>query len=279
MSKLREQMKLDLDLKGFSQKTKVCYLRHVELFAKYFSKSPELVGDKEIKEYLHYLLVDKNMSRSYNAQAYSALKFLYETTLKRDWKSYKIPRSKKAKKLPTVLSREEVKRIFKVTNNPKHRSVLMTIYSSGLRVSEAVNLKIKDIDSGRLQIFVRGGKGQKDRYTILSRKNLEVLRDYWKLYKPATWIFPGRDNHKPISTRSIQKVFVESVKKAGITKDVSVHTLRHSFATHLLESGVDIYHIQKLLGHSSIRTTSVYIHICSEDSLNIQSPLDDKNNE
>lgn len=139
MSKLREQMKLDMDLKAFSQKTKVSYLKHVELFAKHFNKSPELLGDKEIKEYLHYLLVGKKMSRSYNAQAYSALKFLFETTLKRDWKSYKIPRSKKEKKLPAVLSREEVKRIFNVTTNPKHRAILMIIYSSGLRVSEAAN--------------------------------------------------------------------------------------------------------------------------------------------
>lgn len=274
MSKLREEMKKDMDLKAFSEKTKSSYLRHVEMFAKYFGKSPELLGDKEIKDYLHYLMVGKKISRSYCSQAYSGLKFFYETTLKRDWKSYRIPRSKSEKKLPSVLSREEVKRIINVTKNPKHRTILMTIYSSGLRVSEAACLKTKDIDSGRLQIFVRGGKGQKDRYTILSSKNLEQLRDYWKLYHPKTWLFPGSTCDKPITTRSIQSFFDKAVIKAGITKDVSVHTLRHSFATHLLESGVDIYHIQKLLGHASISTTSVYIHVCSEDTLNIKSPLD-----
>lgn len=279
MSKLREQMKYDMDLKGFSEKTKIAYLKHVEYFAKYFKKSPELLGEGEIKAYLHHQLIERKMSRSYNTQAYSALKFLYETTLKREWKAYKIPRCKREKKLPKVLSREEVKRIFNVTKNPKHLAILMTTYSSGLRVSEVVNLKVDDIDGKRLQLFVRGGKGQKDRYTVLSRKNLELLRDYWKLYHPKTWLFPGQDLNEPLCVRSVQKIFEKSVKKAGITKDVSVHTLRHSFATHLLESRVDTFYIQKLLGHSSLKTTAIYIHVGNLDGMNIKSPLDDIDNE
>ena len=160
MSKLREQMKRDLDLRGLSPKTKEQYLAHVEKFSKYFNKPPEQMGEPEIKQYLHFLLVEAGMSRSYNAQAYSAIKFLYETTLKMDWGKFKIPRSKKVKKLPVVLSQEEVRRIFNVTCNLKHRAILMTIYGSGLRVSEAVNLKPEDIDSSRMQLRVRAGKGK-----------------------------------------------------------------------------------------------------------------------
>lgn len=274
MSKLREQMKRDLDLRGLSTKTKEQYLAHVEKFSKYFNKPPEQMGEPEIKQYLHFLLVEAGMSRSYNAQAYSAIKFLYETTLKNDWGKFKIPRSKKVKKLPVVLSQEEVRRIFNVTGNLKHRAILMTIYGSGLRVSEAVNLKPADIDSSRMQLRIRDGKGKKDRYTLLAQTNLNILREYWKWYRPSCFLFPGKRPDQALTVRTVQKVFEIAVKKAGIKKDVSVHTLRHSFATHMLESGIDVYHIQRLLGHSNVKTTTIYLHIAQQDAVKLSSPLE-----
>lgn len=274
MSKLREQMKMDMDLKGFSQKTKDAYIRHVEKFVHHYKRSPEELGDIEIKEYLHYLLTEKKLSQSYNSAAYSALRFLYETTLKRNWDGYKIPRSKKGRKLPVVLSREEVKKIFDVTNNLKHKAILMTIYAAGLRVSEAANLKVDNVDSTRMQLRIEGAKGNKDRYTLLSTTNLNILRQYYSLYHPHKWLFCGAGGFNPINVRTIQRVFKNSINKAGITKNVSVHTLRHSFATHLLDSGADVYHIQRLMGHSTIQTTSVYIHISQKDSLKLVSPLE-----
>lgn len=274
MSKLRDQMMMDMDLKGFSQATKTNYIKHIEKYSRYYKASPEILEEKEIKQYLHFLLTKANMSQSYNSQAYSAMKFLYETTLKRDWDGFRIPRSKKAKKLPVVLSREEIKRIFAVTKNLKHRAILMTIYGAGLRISEAANLRASDIDSDRMQLRIQGGKGNKDRYTLLSKTNLKVLREYWSEFRPKEFLFPGVDKNIQINVRTIQKVFQQVIDKAGITKDVTVHTLRHSFATHLLDSGADVFHIQKLMGHSSVRTTTVYLHVSLNDSLKLISPLE-----
>lgn len=192
----------------------------------------------------------------------------------REWDIKEIPRVKKPKKLPVILSSSEVKRIFDETTNLKHKAILMTIYASGLRVSEVANLRVEDIDSRNMQIRVREGKGKKDRYTILSTENLKILRDYWKYYHVKEWLFPGDLPYKPITTRTIQKIFKKAKDKAEIKKEATVHTLRHCFATHLLESGVDIYHIQHLLGHSNPKTTSIYIHLTCKDVLRIKSPLD-----
>lgn len=274
MSKLREQMLRDMDLKGFSDKTKKVYIEHVARFAKYYKKSPELLGDEEIKQYLHHLLKEKKLSRSYNAQAYSGLRFLYETTLKRNWEEYKIPRSIKERKLPVVMSKEEVKRIFKVTRNLKHLAILMTIYGAGLRVGEVVKLEPKSIDIDRMQILLKEAKGHKDRYTLLSKKNLEILKQYINIYRPQKWLFEGENPENHITERTVQKIFDRAARKAGITKEVTVHTLRHSFATHLYESGIDIYYIQKLLGHSSVKTTTIYIHLSQKNALKIESPLE-----
>lgn len=231
-------------------------------------------GGEEIKEYLHYLITVKKVSHSYVKTVYSALKFFYEVTLQRDWCMKGIPRSKKPKKLPVVLSKPELNDLFNAVTNLKHRAILVTIYAAGLRISEAVNLKVSDIDSKNMQIPVVQGKGQKDRYTLLSPKNLEILRDYWKYHHPTEWLFPGNTADKPISTGSIQKAFKSAKIKAGIKKEATVHTLRHSFATHLVEAGTSIYHIQQLMGHTSPKTTSVYIHISRKDILQVRSPFD-----
>lgn len=252
MSELRCKMKADLELKGYSPKTLSSYIKRVEGFANYFGKSPDDLGEDEIKEYLHHLITLQRSDSCVN-DVYSALKFLYTVTLQKDWNNLRIPRTKMRKRLPEVLATSEIKALLQATTNLKHRTILMTIYAAGLRVSEAATLRVNDIDSKRMLIRVRQGKGNKDRYTILSEVNLSLLRTYWKEYRPKTWLFPGITANKPITTRTIQKVFQMGKEKAKITKDVSVHSLRHSFATHLLESGTDIYHIQRLMGHSSTK--------------------------
>jgi site-specific recombinase XerD len=178
------------------------------------------------------------------------------------------------KKLPVVLSREEIQAIFSVTGNLKHRALLMTIYSAGLRVSEVVHLKVSDLDSQRMVIRVQQGKGQKDRYTLLAQRALDVLRDYWREYRPSGWLFPGKPATEPLSVSAVQRVFERGLHQAGIKKPASVHTLRHSFATHLLEDGTDLYHIQRLLGHSTPKTTTIYLHLSRKDLGSVTSPLD-----
>jgi site-specific recombinase XerD len=274
MTKLREQYKRDLQIKGFSPKTQQAYLRHVVAFSQHFGKSPDLLGVEEIKDYLHYIIVEKKLSKSYVNQVYSGLKFFYETTLGREWEMKSIPRVKRDKKLPQVFSREEIKKILDYTKNPKHKAILTTIYASGLRASEAVNLKPTDIDSKNMQIKVCLGKGRKDRFTVLSRKNLDALREYYNCFRPKDWLFPGADQTRPLTVRTVERVFEVSKAKAGILKPGNVHCLRHSFATHLLECGTDVHYIQALLGHSSIRTTSIYLHATAARIKKIISPFE-----
>lgn len=274
MSTLREKMSMDLQLKNYSSKTQQAYINHVKRYSEHYNQSPDNLGTNEIREYLHYLIMNKGVSSSYINLVYSALKFFYQTTLRREWDITEIPRMKRQKKLPVVLSTTEVQEIFKATTNLKYRAIFMTIYAAGLRISEASNLKISDIDSNNMQIRVIQGKGKKDRYTLLSTENLKNLREYFRLYRPVLWLFPGNPLDKPISDRSIQKMFKKSKEKAGIKKSATVHTLRHCFATHLIESGTSIYHIQKLMGHTNPKTTSIYIHLTRKDLLNVKSPLD-----
>jgi len=274
MGKLREQMKADLELTGFSPKTQKIYLGQVRNFALYFKKSPEQLGEREIKEYLFYLIKERKASSSAVNQCYSALKFLYERTLNRKWVMERIPRTRRKRRLPIVLDRTEVEALFSVIQNLKHRTILMLIYSSGLRVSEAAHLKISDIDSKRMMLRITQGKGSKDRYTILSSVALEVLRQYWHKYRPKEWLFSGQLSDKPISERSIQKIFEKAKNLVGIKKPATVHTLRHSFATHLLEAGTDLHHIQLLLGHKFPKTTTIYLHVSRKDLTRIVSPLD-----
>jgi len=274
MGKLHDQLKRDLELKGYSPNTCRNYLAHVRRFVQHFHRSPEQMGNEEIRTYLHDLLTEKGRSQAYLNQAYSALKFFYETTLHQDWSAFRIPRVKRPKKLPVVLSREEVQTLFSVTRNLKHRALLMTIYSGGLRVQETTQLQVRDIDSRQRLIRVCQGKGGKERYTLLSRRTLEVLRDYWRYSRPSLWLFPGRSMDRPLSTRSVQRVFTQSLTEAQIDKTASVHSLRHSFATHLLDAGVQLCHIQRLLGHKRLDTTAIYLHTSQQDLSRIVSPLD-----
>ena len=273
MGQLRERMIRDMQIRGYGQSTQKAYLSGVSGIARHFDAPPDRLNEDQIRSYLHHLIAERQVSQGYVNQVYSGLKFLFESTLKKDWVSWRIPRAKASRKLPVVLSKHEVARLFAVTANLKHRTLLMVTYSGGLRISEVVNLKPVDIDSDRMRIRVRG-KGGDERDTLLAQSALEILRRYYSQYRPRTWLFEGQIPDRPLHTRSLQKVFERARGSADITKPATAHTLRHSFATHLLESGVDLFFIQRLLGHKSPKTTTVYLHVSNRDVARIQSPLD-----
>jgi site-specific recombinase XerD len=241
----------------------------------YFLNGKELgqVETSDIEKYLLYLVEKRKISVSYHNVSLGAIKFLFEQVLDKHSVAEGIKRPRSEKTLPEVLSEDEVGRLFESITNFKHKCIILTIYSAGLRLSEVVNLKVKDVDSKRMKIFIKGGKGRKDRYTVLSSELLKKLRQYYKLEKPVIWLFEGATGGQ-YSTISVQSIMRDAVMKAGIKKHATVHTLRHSFATHLMESGTDIRYIQNLLGHSSIRTTQIYTHITTCGLEQIRSPLD-----
>jgi site-specific recombinase XerD len=259
----------------YSESTLKTYKNALEDFLNFHHQiALEQLHDGHIQLFLRHLVMERKVSSSYQNQAINAIKFYYEKVLGGKRTTYKIDRPKKEKALPVVLSEEEIVRIFKNVENLKHKAILMVIYSAGLRISECVNLKIKDIDSNRMQIRIEQAKGKKDRYTLLSTKTLTFLRTYFKAYRPKIYLFEGQFGDQ-YSARSIQTIFQETVKKAGITKRVTVHSLRHSFATHLLENGTNLRYIQSLLGHSSSKTTEVYTHITTKGFDQLKSPMDD----
>jgi site-specific recombinase XerD len=267
-------MLLDLQLSGAKPNTQRAYLREAQNLAKYFNKSPEQLGEDELKAYLLHLMKERHLSEGTFRFYVAGLKFLYRTTLKREWavEKIRVPRAKR--KLPVVLDLTEVESLFLVTKNLKHKAILMMTYSSGLRVSETASLKLTDIDSKRMMVRVSQGKGGKDRYSILSQTTLEHLRQYWHKYRPTEWLFEGANKDDHITPHSIQLMFYAARKRAGITKPASVHTLRHSFATHLMEAGTSLHHVQMLLGHRSPTTTTVYLHVSRLNLAQVISPLD-----
>ncbi|MCX7709399.1 MAG: tyrosine-type recombinase/integrase [Clostridia bacterium] len=264
----------ELKLKGYSYKTRKAYIGQIKRFIEFYGKSPEVLGIPEVKQYLLYLIDSEQCSHSYVQQALSSLKFLYNYIIKNTEEISDIPFPKKEKKLPSVLSQSEVKSILGSISNTKHKAMLFMIYSSGLRVGEVVRLKRSDIDTDRMLVRIYQGKGRKDRISILSKAALKVLDVYIGEYRPDDWLFPGQISKNHITERSVQIVFENACKKAEIRKDVSVHSLRHSFATHLLENGTDLRYIQELLGHSSSKTTEIYTHVSTKNLSNILSPLD-----
>jgi len=264
----------ELKLRGYSPKTRKAYRGHIERFLRYCRCDYQQLGESEVREYLLHLLEERTASHAYANQALSALKILVKDVFKKSGLSFDIPRPKKERKLPEVLSQQEVFRLLEAVGNTKHRTIMILTYSAGLRLGEVVRLKIADIDKERNLIYIRQAKGRKDRYTILSLVALEVLEKYLMQYQPENWIFPGAEPGRHLHERSVQKIFEQAQKKAGIKKDVSVHTLRHSFATHLLEAGTDLRYIQELLGHQSSKTTEIYTHVSERHIGRIQSPLD-----
>ncbi len=264
----------ELKIRGYSPKTKKVYRNQVKAFKLFIGGGLLQVTEKQILDYLFYLVDEKQVSESYIDQTVSAIKFLYNVVLKSPKIVGEVPRPRKEHKLPAVLSRDEIIKLVKAVTNPKHRLLLMLTYSAGLRVSEIVSLRVEDIDGDRGLIFVKRAKGKKDRNSILSAIVLEELNNYRKVYHPCKWLFPGADKDKHLSVRTAEKIFEKARKKAGIAKNATVHTLRHSFATHLLEDGVDLRYVQELLGHSRPETTMIYTHITQMDIKKIRSPLD-----
>ena len=274
MTQLRKRMQEELQRRNYSESTTVCSLRQITEFAQYFGRSPAQLGPEEIKQFQLYLVQQKKVSWATYIQATAALRFLYVKTLGRAYMAEKIPYPKRPKHLPTVLSQEENTRLLNAARSLKHRALLMAMYGAGLRVSEACRLTIDDIDSSRMVIHVRQAKGKKDRDVMLSPVLLETLRQYWKGSRAKPWLFPGYGPDKPMTTKSVFLMVRSIAARAKITKTVSPHTLRHSFATHLLESGTDLRTIQMLLGHADVSTTIVYLQVSQQHIRKITSPLD-----
>lgn len=269
-----ESMEQQVILKGFSEKTRKAYLGHANRFLRVMMKDLRNITSDDIRRYLAEQLEARKRSHAYVSQALSSIKFLFKHVLQRNIDSMDIPRPKKEHKLPQVLSQAEVARVLSNVKNIKHRAILFLTYSAGLRVSEVVRLTFDDLHPDRKLIRIKQGKGKKDRYTLLSDTALVVLNEYITCYNPQKWLFTGEDPETHLSERTVQVIFKNTLVKAGINRELSVHSLRHSFATHLLESGTDLRYIQELLGHKSSKTTEIYTHVSNKDLSRIQNPLD-----
>ncbi|TRX15996.1 site-specific tyrosine recombinase/integron integrase [Flavobacterium franklandianum] len=269
-----EKFKQFLRSKRYSESTITTYSEALKSFLVFYrDKAVADINNEDVIIYNNEHILKNNLSASYQNQVTNAIKLFFQTIRETKMMVDKIHRPKNAKTLPNVLSKEETFRLIDLTTNLKHKTLLALIYSSGLRISEAINMKITDIDRQRMLIHVKNAKGKKDRYTLLSTKVLELLKEYYAIYKPKTFLFEGQYGEQ-YSSRSAQSVLQQSAKKAGITKQISLHTLRHSFATHLLENGTDLRYIQDLLGHSSPKTTMIYTHVSSTSLKNIINPFD-----
>lgn len=274
MTPLRRRMIEDMQLRNFSPNTQEAYVRAAADFARHFNKSPEHLTAEHAREYLLHLIQVRKASVSlYNINR-CALQFLYQITLGRNERFDRLPCARERRRLPVVLSQEELQRFFSVIRNIKHKALFMTAYGTGLRVSELVGLRVEDIDSSRMLIRVRSGKGQKDRYAKLSAHLLEVLREYYRLRRPKTWLFPGSDPNRPMKRSVVNIVANQLTAKAKINKRVSPHTFRHSYATHMLDAGADLRTIQVLLGHLNIKSTTIYMHVSQAKIDAAPSPLD-----
>jgi len=274
MTPLRRRMTEDMILRNRTPQTIKAYTGWVADFARYFLASPEYLGPEHVRSYLLHLIQERQVSCNVPKQARLALQFLDRVTLGREWVVEKVACPKAPKKLPVVLSQDEMARFLDALQNPKHRALLMTAYAGGLRLSEVARLRVEDIDGARMVIHVRQGKGHKDRDVMLSPRLLAVLREYWKLQRPRPYLFPGRHPDRPISVRTVQMVCERALSASGLSKHVHMHTLRHSFATHLLESGTDLRTIQVLLGHHSFSTTARYLHITTAALKLTRGPFD-----
>lgn len=274
MKTLREQYLQEMQIRNYSQSTIRSYISSLSNLSKHFNQSLDTITISQVKDYLQYIIVNNQASVSVVNQTISAYKILNQGVLGLEWSPLKLIRPRNEKRVPIILSRAEISSILENTTNLKHKSILSLLYSSGLRIGELQNLKITDIDSDRMQLLIRKGKGNKDRFAILSKTSLHLLRKYYKVYKPNVLLFEGQNKNKNYSQTSIRKTLQKACKLSGITKKVYPHCLRHSFATHLLEQGVNIQIIQQLLGHSHVKTTNFYLHVQKYSLDKVQSPLD-----
>ena len=277
MTRLRQMMLEELERRNYAQTTIEDYIRAVKDFAKYFHRSPDRLGPQHIREYQAYLFRERKLSPSSVTQRLAALRFFFIKTLKRSWSVVETPYPKQGRRLPTVLSQEEVSQLINSARNPFDRVLLMTLYATGARRAEVTRLKVSDIDSQRMVVHIRGGKGRKDRDVMLSPILLEALREHWRGLKPQTWLFPGNRWHTapdPITSKVIWHACHQAALRAGLHNRVHPHTLRHCFATHLLEAGADLRTIQLLLGHHDLEETTVYLHLSHRHLGATASPLD-----
>jgi integrase/recombinase XerD len=285
MSFLRNRFLEDMQLHGFSPQTQRLYLCAVRSLAKHFGKSPDLISEEELRQYFLHLTLERHCARSTVTVALCSIKFFFQRTLQRNWSAFNLLRPPKAKKLPVVLSREEVKQILGCVRHPVYRVCLITIYSCGLRLSEGLHLQVKDIDSGRLLLHIHG-KGSKDRYVPLPQKTLEQLRQLWRTHRNAQWLFPaltpgpgsrprGACDCGPIQRDGLYGAFHAARRQSGVRKAAHVHTLRHSYATHLLEAGVNLRVIQNILGHTTPTTTALYTHLTEQVRESVKVPVNE----
>ena len=272
---LRQKMIEDMQLHGFAVRTQEAYLLAVSLLARHYHKSPDKVSEEELREYFLFLKNDRHASRSTCTIYLCGIKFFFEHTLGREWKFFELVRPSKEKNLPVVLSRDEVRRILGCVHLQHYRVCLTTIYTCGLRLLEGVRLQVKDIDGDRKLIHVHHGKGGKDRYIPLPEEALDRLRQHWLTHRNPLWLFPSmrypsqtlRLSSQPMNETSLQRAFRAALRESGVSKDATVHTLRHSYATHLLESGLNLRIIQEYLGHASPTTTAIYTHLTSASEM------------
>ena len=269
MTPLRQKMVEDMQLRGLSEKTQEAYVGAVRQLAEHYGKSPQHIDDEELRQYFLRLTNVKQLTPSTIRVALYGIKFLFQHTLRKEWPTLDLVRPRREKKLPVVLSVAEVHRILRIIRRPRYRACLSTIYACGLRLREGVHLQVRYIDSDRMMVHVRHGKGAKDRYVPLPVPALEMLRRYWRTHRHPEWLFPAPTKSgvplstatKPMSASGVQRAFKAALQESGIQKQASVHTLRHSYATHLLEAGVNLRVIQAYLGHSSPQTTAIYTHL------------------
>ena len=274
MTPLRQRMLEDMGIRNLAVNTQLAYVQQISAFARHFDRSPEALGPEQVRAYQVHLIEERKLAAGSLSVVAAALRFLYKITLRRPWNGDDIPMPKRPLKLPIVLSPEEVVRFLACVASTKHRAILTTIYASGLRVSEAVQLRPADIDSSRMVLRVDQGKGGKDRYVMLSPRLLEVLRDYWRVERPKLWLFPGDGAGRHITKNAVEQACQKAQRAVGIDKPVTPHSLRHAFATHLLEAGTDVRRIQLLLGHRSLATTSRYLKIATSSLCATVSPFD-----
>ena len=274
MTPLRQRMLEDMAVRNLAQNTQSAYIQQVIAYARHFRRAPEELGPEDIRAYQIHLTQTRMLSASSVSVATGALRFLYKVTLKRAWAVEEIPMPKRPFRLPVILSREEVMHFLDSIGNLKHQAILTVAYAAGLRISEATHLKVTDIDSQRMMLRVDQGKGRKDRYVMLSPRLLDVLRAYWKAFHPTLWLFPGDLPDQPITRDAVGQACQKAHRASGITKPITPHSLRHAFATHLLESGTDVRTIQLLLGHRSLATTSRYLKVASSTVCATASPFD-----
>jgi integrase/recombinase XerD len=274
MTKLRRRMEEDLRLRNYSPATIKSYVGHVKNFSLFHHRSPDQMGAEEVRAYLLYLVDEKKLSPATVNQAHAGIRFLYVHVLGQPCEVGHVVYQKRKRKLPMVLSEQEVIRLLDAATNLRDRAILMTLYSGGLRLLELIRLNPKDIDSARMQIRIRDGKGGKERYVVLSKTLLAVLREYFLKFRPQRWLFYADRPDRPIPPRNIQRMLAATALRAGLKRQVNPHMLRHSFATHLLERGTSLPYIQELLGHKSIKTTMQYIRVSSKALSQVISPLD-----